>query len=412
MNNSIRKFLTCLMVCVLCISLGGCARRDRKKQKETYPNEFRSTDHAYDFIDYLSVITYGEDGDGYVEVIQRDINVSMFPSEEEYIAVKKDLENLKLRYVQGEKVSSDNRLTVSKTEGLSNGDVIQIGVNYKEEDLNSDLNIETYDYVVDGLGVATDIDLFSKEMVTFYATDNGELFYHLHAPRNTLKELKEHLTYEITTDNAIEADKTVLSITATLDKEFMDANKINSLKLFLARNDLRGPVTAEKVLQTVIQPIDYSSANQALVEAALYDALYEIEPDVTKILTLQRSPREASTEQHKATVFYMTTNPSNGAVEYWYREAAIHYVDETYYIESLSNRSKDSSDAPGALKKNYEMLLDFTIPAPVKVEEPPVEEPAEEPVVEATPEPEQEPEQIAAPEDQPSETTPTEGAEG
>jgi hypothetical protein len=358
MERVLKKVLTAAIAAAMALTTTGClGRRGRNKNSE--PNEFRGTDYTYDFIDYAIIRTYGEDGDGYLEIEPREIDATQFEDEADYIAVKKDIDIINPTYIQGA-VNQNSTLKISKTTGLSNGDVIQISVKMPDGvKPNSDMNIETYDYVVEGLGEAEEVDLFSSDIVTFYATNDGNLYYNVHAPKTIMKEeLSKNLRYNIQTNDAkIEANKTILNVTADMDEDFLVDNGYNSLTLYLAKHDMKATLTTEKVLTEIIDPIDYSFANMAGVEEALYNALYPEEPRLVKICNLQQTARQASAEPFKSVVYYFV-NDDYGDPVYYYREVEIHYIDNMYVVPFVGN-ANTTNDAE--LKEGSEMLMDFTI---------------------------------------------------
>ena len=117
------KALICTIISFSCVS---CRR--------TYaPNERRGTDYTYDFMDFMDFIDitlYGEDGSGMLEISPVDIELHDFETEDVYIRVKKDLSLVNARLVQGQ--SSDTKIKVTRSTGLSNGDVVKIAVNLKK----------------------------------------------------------------------------------------------------------------------------------------------------------------------------------------------------------------------------------------------------------------------------------------
>ena len=114
------KALICTIIAFSCVS---CRR--------TYaPNERRGTDYTYDFMDFIDITLYGEDGSGMLEISPVDITLQDFDTEDEYIRVKKDLSLINARLVQGQ--SSDTKIKVSRSTGLSNGDVVKITVGLKK----------------------------------------------------------------------------------------------------------------------------------------------------------------------------------------------------------------------------------------------------------------------------------------
>ena len=114
-------------VMISMLMLSGCKRKK-------IPNENRGTNYKYDFMDFVDVTTFGEDGDGYIEIKTKDIDVKDFENEEEYVNVKLDLDNMDLNYNPA-LTANNGVIKLSKTEKLVNGEVIKIRINYKKENL-------------------------------------------------------------------------------------------------------------------------------------------------------------------------------------------------------------------------------------------------------------------------------------
>ena len=87
-NGRIRKIFAVFLILTGTMGLSGCLRQQKRKE----PNEGRGTDYAYDFVDFINITTYGDNGDGYIEITQKYIDVYDFANEKDYSAVKKDLE--------------------------------------------------------------------------------------------------------------------------------------------------------------------------------------------------------------------------------------------------------------------------------------------------------------------------------
>ena len=354
-------------------ALGSAGCRQTKKRKE--PNEGRGTEYAYDFVDFVNITTYGDNGDGYIEITPKNIDVYDFANEKDYIAVKKDLEEMGLVYKQGGNNNTSGPMQISKTTELSNGDIISISINLpKDYEKKSDINTETYDYVVHDLGTADEIDLFDSGIVTFYATQNGDICYHLHAPNYISQEMADNLVYIAKTTNELEAGVTILDCTVTMDEDFLKKNEYYTIDVYLAKHNLKAETTSEKVLGQIIEPVTFSSSNQAAIEGALYTALYAEEPQLTKICNLQQLDRQAVSDPYKTIVLYYTTN-DYGEREYFRREVELHYIDNSYVVYKVEQRNGTSERFMSESLDGGQIVLDFNLEAKPE-EEVTAEEPA------------------------------------
>ena len=230
-------------------------------------------------------------------------------------------------------------MKISKTAELTNGDVVSISINLKNDyEKKSDINTETYDYVVHDLGTADEIDLFDNGTVTFYATQNGDICYHLHAPNYISQEMADNLVYVAKTTSELESGVTILDCSVTMNEEFLKMNEYYTINVYLAKHNLKAETTSEKVLSTIIEPVEFSSSNQAAIEGALYSRLYMEEPQLTKICNLQQLDRQAVSDPYKTVVLYYTTN-DYGDREYFRREVEIHSIDNEYVIYKMEQRN-------------------------------------------------------------------------
>ena len=280
-----------------------------------------------------------------------------------------------LVYKQGGNNNTSGPMQISKTTELSNGDMISISINLpKDYEKKSDINTETYDYVVHDLGTADEIDLFDSGIVTFYATQNGDICYHLHAPNYISQEMADNLVYIAKTTNELEAGVTILDCTVTMDEDFLKKNEYYTIDVYLAKHNLKAETTSEKVLGQIIEPVTFSSSNQAAIEGALYTALYAEEPQLTKICNLQQLDRQAVSDPYKTIVLYYTTN-DYGEREYFRREVELHYIDNSYVVYKVEQRNGTSERFMNESLDGGQIVLDFNLEAKPE-EEVTTEEPA------------------------------------
>ena len=365
-----KKLFKALIVLTLMITVTGCGKRE--------PNSRRRDNYTFDFVDYIDIIAYGESGDGYIEIRTKDISVKDFSSEEDYINVKSDLDTLNLNYLQGRNQPSGSSLIVSKSTGLSNGDMIQIGIKSRKE-LKSDMNTETYDYVVENLQESTPIDLFDSKFVTFYAREDGKFGFHIKDDMNLPAELISNLRYSITTDDKLEVDKTIMHITAGMDEEFLKTNEYYNINVFLAKHNLKSEIEADKVLQYITSPIEIGSANSSMIEASLNKEIYKYETSLAKVCNLQQLSRQKVSEPYSYIVVYY--NDNLGQREYWRRMVNIVLVDDEYIVNNVGAREATTEEYATKAFDSSEMLLNFMMGDEIPVEEP-TPEPTEEVVEE------------------------------
>lgn len=317
------------------------------------PNAKRGTNYDFDIVNYLDIETFGEDGNGYLEVKVKDISSEDFASDEDYIAVKKDLDNIDPYVIPEYKAS----INVDKATNLSNGDIVHLSFPYRKEELNSNLNIEEYEYLVDNLEEAEEIDLFSEDVVTFFATETGQLSYHKKYGEYP-DELVDMLRYTITTKDELEPDKAVLNIEASLDEEYLQERGFYSTAVYLAKNGYRGSTTAEKVLRVIVEPTDFSGINSGLVESALYDAIYNLEGDaLTKIVNLQKNAKQVANEPYSYTVIYQAK--ADDKVRTFKRSLDIYYVDKEFSVENIGMADYISDDYLKNTIEGGQKIIDF-----------------------------------------------------
>ena len=328
--------------------LVGCSRA-----KE--PNSERGKDYTFDIADYIVITEYGENEDGYIEVVPKDITLNDFDSEEEYIAVKHDLDLINPLFRNGR--SSSSAMKISKTEGLKNGDIITISFNVKQDKLQSNINIEEYEYQVSGLQVSEEIDLFGNDTVTFFTTTQGNVLYRKKNNNTLPPEFIENLQYIIHFTGNAEVDKTILSVEAKLNDDFLNENNYSSTSIYLAKHNLKAKLTTEKVLTMMVEPIDFSSATSSAIENTLYEELSEIETDLTKICNLQQLERQKVSEPYTYYITYFNTTEDNR--EYYRRPVMLFCVEGEYFIQNIGNRETTKEDFATQAFDGAEIKLNF-----------------------------------------------------
>lgn len=354
-----KKISKLLFVLIILISL--CACRDRRGKE---PNDGRGTDYKYDFINYLDITTYGQDGDGYIEITTKEISIDNFDNEADYIAVKRDLESFNFNFIQGNR--DPQNFTISKTSGLSNGEVVTITPKQSME-IRSDMNIEAYDYVVEGLGESKNIDLFSSDLVLFYALNDGT--YGVYVKNNPSYDecLRDNLVYKITTKDKPIPGQAVLSVTVDLDSDFLKKEGCNDITIYLAKHNLSAELETEKVLNLLIEPIDVTASNSITIESALYKGIMKVEENLLKICNLQQLERQRATEPYTYIVVYSISR--NGVVEYRRRDIKLININDEYQVIEVGSSSIVTDTYTTQAFEGGNMLIDYMIAEPVEVVE-------------------------------------------
>lgn len=351
------KLLKAALAVMMALSTSGCVRNlVRGNEEEHIPNENRGTDYDYDFVDYLTITTWGADGDGYLSITARDISASDFKSEQDYIDVSDDLKALGI--VFGQTVQN---VTASKTSGLSNGDIVTISVgNSGGNKLRTNMNLEDYEYTVSGLGEATQIDLFSSDIVTMYGTRENAMFAYVHNDGSTVpKELTDNLTYSFSANaDDYQVGKTIIDASVELNTKFATDNGYSSLTDYLAKHNLAADESTEFVLKEIIDPIDFSNIDSGALMSALYDAISADDPSLSPVCSVQYS---TSDNQSVSAYSYMVTyyDLVDNTPVYYRTRAVIHYVGDTFVVQSMD--SPQSSNVNSMLQpiQGYEIGAAF-----------------------------------------------------
>lgn len=265
-----KKFFLTLCVLLLCsLCLTACS----SDEEDGTLNSGRGTDYQYDFLQLIDIKLYGSEGAGFIEVSPKDLSVDDFDSESEYIAVMRAVESLGL-YV-GPDSTKTTYLTVSPNGGLSNGDVVTLSIEGFDGTISGiTLNLESYSFVVSGLGTATVVDLFDSSIVTFFGLEGTtEVYYQINDGSSLSSEILDNLVYTVsTTATSLEEGKTILDVTATLDETFLTTgdDPAYTTYVYFGRRGMLASQTSEKVLMTVISPIDFDEVDsEALMESLI-----------------------------------------------------------------------------------------------------------------------------------------------
>lgn len=341
-----RKFLIIPML-LLMILTAGCQSRGKT------PNAGRGSNYKYDFIDYVDITVYGQNGRGYIEIKPKTITVNDFDSESDYIKVKHDLEEYNFYFIQG--MRSPSGFSISKTTQLSNGDIVTITP--KDKEIRSNMNVEAYDYVVEGLGDAEIIDLFSSELITIYALKDGTYGVYLKNNLQYSEELRDHLVYTLSTKDEPVPGQAVVNLKVDLDDEFLKAQNCASITIYLAKHNQRASTETEKVLNVLIEPIDMSVANSAAIESLLYKELYKNDEYLAKICNIQQLERQRSSEPYTYTVVYYDSK--DGVRTYYRRDMKIIAIDGNYQVTANSGGTRTEEAYATAPYDGAVILIDY-----------------------------------------------------
>lgn len=281
-NNTKKIFLTVLST----IMLTACGS---KNDEPVEPNVNRGTDYTYDFFDYVDINVYGPEGSAVLLVTPKDFSVKDFDSEQEYIKVRKLVDAVNPTYIPGYSDTKnysgpDSYLFSNANSDLSNDQIIQlyIGDKFKRDDYISDLsiNLEPFEYQVDGLDEGTDLDLYDDKLVTFFVTQGtSNLYYHIN-PKSTSvpQEIKDHIAYEISSDSQdFIPGETILNVSSTLDEDFLQSNNNEfghpyySTKLYMLMHDFNVQQESQTVLDAIATPVNFEEGGSNAARSALND---------------------------------------------------------------------------------------------------------------------------------------------
>lgn len=245
--------------------------------------------------------------------------------------------------------------SISKTSKLTNGDVVTITP--KKMELRSNMNIEAFDYVVDGLGDAAVIDLFSSDLITVYALKDGTYNVYLKNNQQYSQELRDNLVYTIETKDAPVPGQAVLNMKVDLNQDFLKEQGCANITIYLAKQNQRAATEAEKVLNQLIEPIDMTTANSGAIESELYRVFAKSDEYLAKICNVQQLERQRASEPYTYTVVYYDSK--DGVKTYRRRDVKIVAVDGNYQILSVANGANTEEAYATAPYDGASILIDY-----------------------------------------------------
>lgn len=195
-----------------------------------------------------------------LEISVANFKVTDFESESDYIAVRKFMEYL-IDYIE-----------VTKTEDIENGDIIDIYIGEKfEGEPELDINLDYYRLLVQELPEPKEIDLFSNDHVLFYNLKGTSEYYSYIKPTSSLDtEIQENLEYTIKcSDKEIIENQTILNVTTTLNSNFLSENGCPTTDKYMKLKGYSAEYSAEKVLQKIVEPIDFKIVDMNMIQEKL-----------------------------------------------------------------------------------------------------------------------------------------------
>lgn len=290
-KKKILKMIACVMIATS--TLSGCRLKNTKKidkSDENYViNSSRTTEgYTYDWIDFMNISVYGSDGVAYIEVTPKEIKASDFQSDADYIAMKNTLDKLNLSYKAGSN-NSASKLTVTPDSNLKAGDVVTFALT-TTVDSSLNMNTQEYEFRIPTLSQSSTIDLFGEDDVIFYGLDGtSEVYYEFTKNTSFTDELQKNLIYTIKTDGKVEADKTILDISADLDNTFLKEGGYTSFAMYLSKFGYEvESYSTQKVLHNVATPIDFNTVRTDKVISALFEKIEKAEISLKGSSTLNQ----------------------------------------------------------------------------------------------------------------------------
>lgn len=302
----IGKILICFLVLFMGLgTLAGC----QKEPESTNINDLRDRSHKYDITQFVDLKLYGSEGKGFMEITPANITVDDFESEEEYIAVKKAVDMLKLYCIPGNETHESN-LIVRPKEGLSNGDVVIIGVKdgISAEELGIDIGLDPFQLEVAGLGDPAELNFFDPINVEFWGLEGtNELHFEKQLTHNLPEEVMEYLEYSVKMDTpTAEEGRSILSVHAELNKDFLNKadNPYYTTDIYLGKMGFSAKTDSEIVLRNVAHPMDLSQEDTRLLGLALLEAAKNSETgkDINNVASIQQESEPEDPYQYLITL--------------------------------------------------------------------------------------------------------------
>ena len=345
-----KKIFTTLLVALMVFSLTAC------KKKEEGPV------YDYDYIDYLDIVYVGPNEFADLEISLKDFDSDDFESDTEYIKIKKFMTNL------------FPFITADNTENLSNGDVINIGINSEYERTDTDLNINlgVHTYQVQGLNEAIYLDLFDSNVVTFYGlTGTADVLYKMGDKSVLTQEVKDNLNYTITIDTEeVEEKSSIMSVKASLSDSFLRTTRYSDTETYFKSLGYIVDVESERALKNTVSNKAFEQITDTDIVKNQLEEKIKAQGDIDGYEYAEISNVQKTS---KAYIYDIIVKYVNGEkVAYVEYESKLAYIDgEIRYLSFNKTRTVNERFATEALDDN-ELL--YTFNSLIIEEETPVEE--------------------------------------
>lgn len=250
-----KKIYVLLITALVLFTLSAC------KKKEPEPEVIV---HDYYFQDYIDVKIFGADGYAIAKYYPKEFDVKDFKTEEDYIKVRKVMNNM------------IDKIAFTKNAGLTNGETIYYGTT-KDFKLTEDIDIclDPVPITIEGLPEVKDVDIFGPNVATFYGLEGtNKVVYEFPKINDLPEEILNNLSYRISIDTSkVEANTTVLRMTAEISNELLRQYDCSSTEEFFVVKGYNVTTKGEKVLRNIVTPIVFSNNNKGAIRTKLNEAL-------------------------------------------------------------------------------------------------------------------------------------------
>ena len=368
--RTLKKIFILLITTVCILSLGACS----KEKEETPPplNYQRGTNYKFDFVNYITATAYGANGQGVLDIRPKDFSVDDFETEEDYILMRKTIDSLCLYIVPGKEQTS--YLQATKTTDLSNGDIVTISIKdtYSGKGYGADINLEPFSFEISGLTDGIEINLFDESSVQFYGlSGTTEVYPYIKKGGNVPSEIMDNIEYSIKADSTqLTAGKTILTISAQLNSDFLNSgdDPYYTTDIYMKRHDYVAADQTEKVLMTVLDPIDFTKVKQDDVAGALYQALENEqikkngkEYKLDSIATLQQlKSSQGAFDAYGYTVTALASNEEEASQICIRSTVRMVKLDNTILVISNSHPENVQDDFCYSAYDSHNMIINYT----------------------------------------------------
>lgn len=384
MQNKIKRIFSLVLVFILCgfmiLGLVGCAPVGGTKL-----NAKRGKKYDYDFVQFLDAKVYGANGYGFLDIKPKDLSVSDFKSEKEYITIKKLVNAMKL-YIDPNNKDRDSYLTASQTSGLKNGDIVTLSISsdFELPEGAPSINLEPYEFEVQQLKDPIDLDLFDSSSVDFVGIEGTTTIYPVKIHDGAVpNDILDHIVYTATTDDkTLETGKTILSVSAELDQDSLkeedpdntdtsDQQAEQTLATYLGKQNYVSEVTGEKVLVDMAKEAEFNSSTNKTIRNILLKAIRNVDNNIMDVATIQQSLTNSSSDENKfnyLVTYYAypsdTADLQNGSVCMATNVTIANTKAGISVLGEPSNPSRTSNDACLGLLNGYVLKANYNTALP------------------------------------------------